>query len=68
MGDLRQGTSLGVNMPAQSGQQTSDSAKFSSFPQKAVLEDFVLYVVNLITLAGDDRSENVGEIVDELDD
>ena len=55
-------------MPAQSGQQTSDSAKFSSFPQKAVLEDFIFYVVNLITLAGDDRSENVGEIVDELDD
>ena len=68
VGDLRQGASLSVYMPAQSGQQTSDSAQFPGFSQKAVLEDFVFHMVNQITLAGDDRRDNVGEVVDELDD
>ena len=67
MGYLRHGTSLGVDMSTQSGQQTSDSAEFPSFPQKAVLEDFIFHMVNQITLAGNNRSENIGEILDELD-
>ena len=67
VGDLRQGTSLGVDMSAQSRQQTSDSTKFSGFPQKAILEDLVFHMVNLITLTGDDRGENVDKVIDELD-
>ena len=68
VGHLRQGAALSVYMPAQSGQHASDSAQFPAFSQEAVLEDFVFHMVNQITLAGDDRRDNIGKVLDELDD
>jgi hypothetical protein len=63
-----QSPALGIDVPAQARQQAPDSTKFPALTQVAVFQNIILHLVDYIALASDDISQNIGKVLDEVDD
>ena len=63
-----QSPALGIDVPAQARQQAPDSTKFPALTPVAVFQNIILHLVDYIALASDDVSQNIGKVLDEVDD
>ena len=63
-----QSPALGIDVPAQPRQEAPDPTKFPALTQVAVFQNIILHLVDDIALASDDVSQNIGKVLDEVDD
>jgi hypothetical protein len=67
LGQLLEGSALGIDVAAQSGEQAPHASKFSALTQVAILEDVVLEAVDDITLPRNDAGHDIGKVFNEVD-